>query len=189
MISHLTGTVIAKNDRSVTVDVGGVGYEVYVTAPLLENITLNGERSFFIYTAVREDDLSLYGFVTAEDLKFFKLLIGVSRIGPKSALEILKAGSQRLQKAIVEANVDFLGAIPGVGKKTAERIVLELKNKVQLSDQNGALVSIPPEINNDLIDALMRLGYQRHHVTRVLRTLPAHITQEKEIITFFLKAV
>ena len=98
----------------------------------------------------------------------------------KSALNstIISTDGKVIDKLEI-ANPDEIGQV----------FVLELKNKVQLSDQNGALVSIPPEINNDLIDALMRLGYQRHHVTRVLRTLPAHITQEKEIITFFLKAV
>lgn len=134
MIGRLTGTVLQdEDDFVVVVDVGGVGYDVH--APLGTSAraakTADGKRTFFVHTHVREDILALYGFATAEDRAAFRALLSVSSIGPKSAISILSVlPAGELADAIARQEVKTLTAISGVGKKTAERILLELEGKI-----------------------------------------------------------
>ena len=188
MIAHLSGTIISLQAKSAIVDVNGVGYEIHLTEKTRNGLTVGKNCALFIHTAVREDAIALYGFEHDSELRFFRQLISVSRIGPKSAMEILNCGAAQVQKAILEKNTAFISKIPGVGKKTSERIVLELENKIVPSAETENEI-LPSEISDEIVDAIMRLGFQRHHVKNVLRSLPVDIVSEQDIIKFFLKSV
>ncbi|MBN1905638.1 MAG: Holliday junction branch migration protein RuvA [Deltaproteobacteria bacterium] len=169
MIAHLKGTLLSKATDSVIIDVNGLGYEVFV--PLSTFYTLPDEQgheiSLHIHTHVREDALLLYGFKTILEKRIFRLLISVSGIGPKLGMNILSGiGPDALLTAIAQGDVARLQSIPGVGKKTAERIALELKDKAKLIRPDSA--DMPPTkiasheerlIKDDAISALVNLGY------------------------------
>ena len=168
MIAHLKGFLLSKSTSSVIVDNNGLGYEVFV--PLSTFYTLPDEEgqevSLHIHTHVREDAFILFGFGTILEKKIFRLLISVSGIGPKLAINILSGiGPESLLDAIAQGDVTKLQSIPGVGKKTAERISLELKDKAQSA---RADVDLPPvkissqedkEFRDDALSALINLGY------------------------------
>lgn len=150
----------------------------------------------FIHSNIREDAFDLYGFKTYSDLTFFKTLISVSGIGPKSALEILSNDTNKIKAAILNEDSAYLCKIPGIGQKTAKRLILELKNKIELDDisnlgdhSNLSKSNTPSDPHPDAVDALLRLGYQRHQVTKTLRGMPVEITQAEEVITYFLKNI
>lgn len=167
MIARLRGTVVAKSPASITLEVGGVGYEVHV--PLSTYYQLpSGEVpvSLLIRTYVREDILALYGFLTAEEKALFEMLIGISGIGPKLAIGVLSGLSvSELIPAILRGDVGRLSSVPGIGKKTAERLVVELKDKVRKlsSEEKLAVVMTPLGYDRNLeeaISALINLGYK-----------------------------
>jgi Holliday junction DNA helicase RuvA len=166
MIAHLTGLVLTKTTQSVLIDTGGIGYEVFVPLSTFYTLPEKDEKvSLHIYTYVREDALSLFGFGTKLEKNLFLMLISVSGIGPKLAVNILSGiGPQELLEAIAGGDVVRLQAIPGVGKKTAERIALELKEAaVKITGQE----IIPPPVYegedklifDDAFSALVNLGY------------------------------
>lgn len=160
MIAHLRGKLIEKDTSRVIVDVNGVGYEVYVPLTTFSALPERGaEVSIDIHTHVREDIIALYGFSTRREQTIFEKLMTISGIGPKLAMTILSGGSvEDLVNAIKRGDLARLTAIPGVGKKTAERITLELKDKLQefavtVADRSGVEV--------DVLSALENLGYNR----------------------------
>lgn len=131
MIGYLKGKIISAKPTQIILEVNGVGYLVNISISTFEKISDQNEISLFIHTHVREDALSLYGFYTEAEKEMFELLISISGIGPKVALSILSGISvDELQNAIQTENVSRLVSVPGVGRKTAERVVLELKSKV-----------------------------------------------------------
>jgi Holliday junction DNA helicase RuvA len=131
MIGHLRGKALSTSNNSVIIDVGGVGYSVHIPLPQLLAIQEGDEISFCIHTHVREDAISLYGFKTTLDLALFENLINISGIGPKSALAMLSVHSpQSIADAIEREDIEALSHTPGVGKKTAAKIILELKGKL-----------------------------------------------------------
>ena len=140
MIAFIEGTILAKHERSAVINVNGIGYLVFIPRPLLESINEGGEMQLFIHTNVREDDISLYGFPAQDQWQMFKLLLSVSGVGPKSAMEILSAPLQKIAQAIAKKDGAFLTRIPGIGKKTAERIIIDLEGKVktELMEDDGA---------------------------------------------------
>ena len=166
MIAYLTGLVLTKTAQSVLIDAGGIGYEVFVPFSTFYTLPEKDEKvSLHIYTYVREDALLLFGFGTKLEKNLFLLLISVSGIGPKLAVNILSGiGPQELLEAIAGGDVIRLQAIPGVGKKTAERIALELKEAaVKITGQE---ITPPPvyegedkRIFDDAFSALVNLGY------------------------------
>jgi holliday junction DNA helicase RuvA len=165
VIAFLHGRLLEKHPNRLVVDVQGVGYEVHVP---LSTFYVAGEPgadvSLRIHTHVREDVLALFGFATAIELQLFERLIGISGIGPKLALVVLSGiEPDGLRQAIEQADVARLTAIPGIGKKTAERIVLELKDKLpQTVAETPALESRDATpVRGDLISALLNLGYHR----------------------------
>jgi Holliday junction DNA helicase RuvA len=176
MIAHLTGLLLTKSTRSLVIDAGGIGYEVIV--PLSTFYALPGEEervNLHIYTHVREDVLLLFGFNTRLEKDLFLMLIGVSGIGPKLAVNILSGiGPGELQEAMARGDALRLQSIPGVGKKTAERIVLELKDRAMksLGDREISPVSLMDERHKELLDdalsALTNLGYQAKSARRAL---------------------
>lgn len=167
MIARLRGKLIEKEPARVVVDVNGVGYEVSVPLPTFTSLPANGsEVTVDIYTHVREDVIALYGFSTRQERRVFERLISISGIGPKLAITILSGGSvEGLVGAIRRGDLARLTSIPGVGKKTAERIVVELKDKLQdLSEE-----APKPTVEVDVISALENLGYQRAVIEAAVR--------------------
>jgi holliday junction DNA helicase RuvA len=175
MIAHLSGTLLAKQATSVILDVGGVGYEVTIPVTTFYDLQEPGSPvQLRIYTHVREEALQLFGFRTARERELFTLLISVSGIGPKSGIAMLSGMSaDEIVTAIRTNNLARLTSIPGVGKKTAERLVIELRDKMsalsspaleeQLATGTGAAAAPQTEdaLREDTLSALLNLGYQR----------------------------
>jgi len=167
LIAHLRGRISDKQPNRVVVDVGGVGYDVFVPLSTFYGMGEPGADIVLrIYTHVREDALQLYGFATALEQELFERLIGVSGIGPKVALAVLSGiEPQELIRAIERGDLARLTAIPGVGKKTSERIVLELKDRLPrvsaaaVAASDGDIQAAP--LRDDVISALVNLGYHR----------------------------
>ena len=198
MIAHLKGILLSKSTDSVIIDNNGLGYEVFV--PLSTFYTLPDENeqevSLHIHTHVREDALLLFGFSTIIEKKIFRLLISISGIGPKLAINILSGiGPDSLLEAIAQGDVARLQSIPGVGRKTAERISLELKDKAQSA---RADVNLPPVkissyeekgIRDDALSALVNLGYTSKAAGKAVDkalSVPCEVTLER-IITEALR--
>ncbi|MFA6097955.1 MAG: Holliday junction branch migration protein RuvA [Patescibacteria group bacterium] len=187
MISHLTGKIIAKTARSVVLDVNSVGYEVAVLPILLEKANKGEELSLFTYLCVREDAMDLYGFKTTEEKNFFHDLIGVTGIGPKSAMTVMSLTSLRdLKKAIAHGDASLLTKVSGIGKKTAERIILELKNKVEISLGQGEELGMS-SADSQAIDGLISLGYTAREAREALQQVDKKITEAKDRIKAALK--
>ena len=166
MIAHLRGRILEKQPTRVVVDVGGVGYDVAVPLSTFYGLGEAGaEIALRVHTHVREDALALYGFATTLELDLFNRLIGISGIGPKLALAVLSGIEPAdLVSAIERGDVARLTAIPGVGKKTSERIVLELKDRLPRApvvEAAGAGSPAGAGLRDDLLSALMNLGYHR----------------------------
>ena len=167
MIAFLRGRIIDKHPNRLTVDVHGVGYEVHVPLSTYYDVGEEGaEVSLRVYTHVREDTLQLYGFLSLLEQQVFERLIGISGIGPKLAVAVLSGiGPAELVGAIERSDIARLTAIPGVGRKTAERIVLELRDRLQhLVVVSAAGVAAPApadRLRDDLVSALLNLGYHR----------------------------
>ena len=171
MIGLLEGTITYKDDRSAIVSAGGVGYLVYLPAHALATATLGASATLWTHLAVREDALDLYGFFDREELTYFKLLIGISGIGPRSALAILSlAPPATLRQAILTNNSAYLTKVSGIGKKSAEKIIIELRDKLgALNAEETRLISG----DTDLLDALQSLGYQLRDIRDILQKIPA----------------
>lgn len=132
MIGYLTGTVLKSQENSVLLDVSGVGYKVHVTSGTALGVGMSDKMELFIHTVVREQALDLYGFQTEKELQFFELLLGISGIGPKVGLSILQVAlPETLYTAVVNKDSSILTKVSGIGKKNAEKIILELQNKMQ----------------------------------------------------------
>lgn len=164
MIARLSGTVLEKRGDGAVLDVQGVGYLVHLSLQSLGKLPPEGARAQLrCYTHVREDALQLFGFLTAEEEELFHLLIGVSGVGPRLAQNILSGmPATELATAILHNELGRLTKISGVGKKTAERLVVELKDKIKTSGLAGARPSQPPPVAPDqaLVSALLNLGYR-----------------------------
>jgi Holliday junction DNA helicase RuvA len=168
VIALIRGRLVEKNPNRVIIDVGGVGYDVQVPVSTFYGMTEpGGEIALRIHTHVREDALALYGFATLTELRIFERLIGISGIGPKLALAVLSGIEPAdLVVAVQRGDVVRLTAIPGVGRKTAERIGLELKDRlaavvVEEPVSDEAAVAAPSSMKDDLLSALLNLGYHR----------------------------
>jgi holliday junction DNA helicase RuvA len=167
MIAHLRGKLAQKDPARVIVDVNGVGYEVFVPLTTFTALPDTGsEVSIDVHTHVREDIIALYGFSTRRERRIFEKLMTISGIGPKLAVTILSGGSvEDLVTAIKRSDLPRLTAIPGVGKKTAERIILELKDKLQDFTEGPAR----SPVEGDVLSALENLGYLRAHAEAAMR--------------------
>lgn len=186
MIRYLKGSIQDKEARTIILLVNGVGYQVFVSGSALN--TDEEELALFIHTHVREDALTLFGFRTRNELSFFELLLSVNGIGPKMAMEISNEPLEKIQNAIMGGNLAYLTSISGVGKKLAERMVLELKGKVDAVrlPQSGTLLS-NNEAHPDVFSALEHLGYKRNHIQKVLADIDESIVETEAIIRFFLQ--
>jgi holliday junction DNA helicase RuvA len=174
MIAHLRGKLIARHPNQVIVDAMGVGYEVTISVPTFSELPpAGGEVSLHIHTHVREDQIALYGFLRPEEKHLFEKLISVSGIGPKLAITILSGMPTDDMTAAIRGNdVARLTKIPGIGRKTAERMVLELRDKLPPvgTDQVHAIPSLSAT-QEDVLSALVNLGYQRGMAEKALSSL------------------
>lgn len=167
MIAHLRGSILEKHPNRIVIDVNGVGYDVFVPLSTFYDLGEPGAGiALRIHTHVREDAFVLYGFATLLEVELFERLIGVSGIGPKLALAVLSGiEPQELIRAIERGDLARLTAIPGVGKKTSERIVLELKDRLPRAQVAAAVAGVTasdaPILRDDAVSALVNLGYHR----------------------------
>lgn len=191
MISYLKGTLLRKRDQQVILETSGVGYLVHINASSLERLPEEGkEIEFFIYTAVRDDAIVLYGFEREQELQFFQKLIQVSGVGAKTALAILNHPIDETMNAILTENEAFLSSIPGIGKKLAARIILELKGKLDL-DLPSVLSSKTGKNHafEEAVSALLNLGYQRPKILQFIREQGQDVKSAEELIAGFLRSV
>ena len=187
MISRLTGTVVHSDLKSIVLDVQGVGYKVFVTPDIFTKAKNGSGLTLWTYLAVRENALDLYGFFSMAELNYFELLLTVSGIGPKTAMGILNAASvQSLQTAIQTGDTSHLTKVSGIGKKVAEKIVLELKDKAIEVGENPELKSIMKN-DADALEALKSLGYSPTEAREALKELPKTITKTNDKIKEALK--
>ncbi len=172
MIAHLKGEILIRNEDYIVLDVHGVGFHVRVPASTLEQLGMEGATAeLYTHLHVREDDLSLFGFASQDELALFELLLTVSGIGPKGALGILSAApTVTVRAAIAQGNLDILTGLPGIGKKTAQRLVLELKGKVHADEHELAEIS---PLDQEVIAVLVNLGYSAAEAQRAARSVPA----------------
>ena len=171
MIAHLRGKLLAKHPNQAIVDTAGVGYDVTISVPTFSDLpAVGGEIALHIHTHVREDTIALYGFLRSAEKLLFEKLITVSGIGPKLAITILSGmPADEMVGAIRGNDVARLTRIPGIGKKTAERMVLELRDK--LPEASAAKIAATPPISateEDVLSALVNLGYQRAAAEKAL---------------------
>ncbi len=181
MFAQLTGTLIHKSTEYLIIDVGGVGYQVQV--PLSTYYELGDEGtsvSLRIYTAVRQEAITLYGFLTEDEKTIFTRVIQVSGIGPKMGIGVLSGLSAgEFVDAVIRADVRRISGVPGIGKKTAERIILELKDKIKslsISGDYKGLEAASSPLQEDVISALINLGYQKNRIEKAV----AEIVREKK---------
>lgn len=192
MVAYLHGKIISKSSplkkgSFIIVDVNGVGYQVLVSAKILGTIKLHDLCEIFIYHHVREDAQELYGFLRQEEVDFFKLLISISGIGPKTALGILdKADMKDIQDAVIKESPSSLAHVSGMGQKTAEKIVLGLKGSIQGMLESGRSSSNEPN-DIDVIEALISLGFSSDQSRRAVTQLPKEITESKDKVHQALK--
>ncbi len=172
MIGKLTGTLSDKNPPQVIVDCGGVGYEVQVPMSTFYNLPPDGQRvTLLTHFVVREDAQILYGFATATERAAFRELIKISGVGPRTALSVLSGMSAgELAQAVTLQEAGRLIKVPGIGKKTAERLLLELKGK--LGADMGAPAGGAPDAQSDILQALLALGYSDKEAALAMKALP-----------------
>lgn len=187
MIAHLKGKIEYLKNNYAVVDVSGVGYKVYLSAYTFGHIAGKSEISLFIHTYVREDTLSLYGFLNMEELEMFELLISISGIGPKAATSILSIATPKtIKTAILNEDPSILTKVSGIGKKTAERVILELQNKVadiSTGDKEEATVDV------DAIEALIMMGYTNTEARDALKNIPLDVKDVGQRVKLALKAL
>lgn len=195
MISYIKGSLELKTIDYVVIDVGGIGYKIFMSANSIDRLGETGEVvKVYTYMRVREDDISLYGFCTSEELKLFEQLLGVSGVGAKSALSILSNISpSSFALAIISGDVATLKGLPGIGAKSAQRMILELKDKMKTQD---AIATESAPIYNDIvkndkmrdaIEALQVLGYARKDIDLAVANIDASNMSVEDIIKQGLK--
>lgn len=186
MIAHIRGELTEKFANSVIVDVQGVGYEISLTTPDFESLSLHDEVKLYTYHHVREQSEELFGFTALAGKKLFELLITVQGIGPKAAMSILSLASyEEVRNAIANADSSFISKASGVGKKSAERVIVDLREKVGLPTYYGRkgelkLETAPLE-NDEALEALMALGFQLGDATKALEGVDPNLSVEERI--------
>jgi len=172
VIASLKGIVLSKKPEGIVVEVGGIGYHVFVPLCSLSDIPEPDNTIFlYTYTHVREDALQLFGFLSEEERKLFVTLIGVNGIGPKLALTVLSGMPvQRFAEAVYSEDISLLTTIPGLGKKTAARLILELKGKLPSINIGGMPSSLEDSTAGDAVSALVNLGYKKFLSEKTVET-------------------
>jgi Holliday junction DNA helicase RuvA len=173
MIAHLKGKIAYLRNNYAVVEIGNIGYKVFLSVYTFGKIAGKSEAEFYIHTYVREDTLALYGFLTLEEMEMFELLLSISGIGPKAGMGILSIATPKtIKTAILNEDPSILTKVSGIGKKTAARVILELKNKVadiSTGDKAEATIDV------DAIEALMTMGYTNSEARDALKSVPADL--------------
>lgn len=187
MIAKIKGNVEYLRDSYAVVDVSGIGYKIFLSAYSSGKIAGQKYIDLFIHTYVREDILALYGFFTLEELEMFELLLSISGIGPKAAMGILSiADPKTIQTAILNEDPSILTKVSGVGKKTAERVILELKNKIPDISAGEKREAVA---DNDALDALLAMGYSISEAREALKLVPTDVQDVGERVKRALKSL
>lgn len=190
MISYLIGKVIGKQkDHLVLMTPGGVGYEVNMTPSRILEYKMGEQIELFAYLKVSDSAMVLFGFRSSEDREFFSMLMTVKGVGPKTALHILSLGSvESIESAIGRGDVTYLTAVQGLGKKTAERVVVELKSKMKGPKYKGDDTSAESTVMGEVIDGLVAMGYSRDEAKLVVMNLDATGKTTGQLLKEALKA-
>jgi holliday junction DNA helicase RuvA len=182
MIFSLAGKITRKTDHFFVIEVNGIGYQVFASLKLLNKLKIEEIKKVYTHLHVREDAQELYGFETIEALNFFKELLPVSGIGPRTAQNILSLGELKdIKKAIENGDVAFMRQVKGIGEKTAERIIVDLRGKFEKIFQQHR------EPNRQLINALTKLGYKNFEIREVAKDIPPEMEDIKEQIKLALQ--
>ena len=185
MIAHINGIIVEKFNNSLIVDVHGVGYEIMVPTPDFEDVKLGEERKFYTYHAIRENAEDLYGFSSLAAKKIFELLISVQGVGPKAGMAILSlAEAEEVRNAIANADVAFISKATGVGKKSAERVIVDLRDKVGAPSHYGATkakFASVEEKADEALDALIALGFPLKEATTALEKVDPTLPVEERV--------
>lgn len=184
MIAQLTGSVTRMHMNPLVLDVHDVGYAIFVPQKLLMTAMKDQKLTLYTHTYVREDALQLFGFASPEELTLFDLLLTVSGVGPKTALAVLDRGPDAIRRAIVSSDVEFFMTIPRLGKKNAQKIIIELKSKLG-STSDLDLTQEESGDTKQIIDALMSMGFDRKEAREAIKKLPDGTLETK--IKFALK--
>jgi Holliday junction DNA helicase RuvA len=183
MICYIAGKVIDSGINFISVMAGGIGYKIFVVPEIIENKKINKKISLFIHQHVRENELSLYGFKTSQDLELFEHLLSVSGVGPKGAMNILsRAKAEDINKAIANNNPEIFTVISGVGPKMANRIIIELKNKIIFLGKSSKTLDLP-----EVVEALKELGYHLNEINKVIVKIPDKIKTSQGKVKWALK--
>ena len=186
MIGSINGEVNYKGANFIILEVNGVGYKVFIIPALLAATKTDQELKLFTLTYVREDQITLYGFSTMEELQFFELLLTVSGVGPKSAIGIMSlADISMLKSAIVSEDPSVFTKVSGIGRKTAERVIVELKGKLK-DEVSSAPVA---REHSDVLDALVVLGYSQQEAREALKTVPKDVVDLQTKIKLALRGM
>ncbi len=180
MIATLRGEITQKEEDSLIVEVGGIGIRVHVPATLRERMNVGENVFFYTHFVVREDAMSLYGFETQGDRELYSLLLSVNRVGPKLALAILSSLSiDTVQRAVFNEEYDILNRVPGVGKKTAQRIVLSLQDKLKPTDALEQVAAMS-DADSEVLAALTTLGYSVVEAQTAIQSIPKDAPDDVE---------
>ena len=186
MISYLSGICIYKDEKRVIIDVHGIGYNVFTVNDILMEAEVGSNCTFWTYLAVRENALELFGFKTKSELDFFEMLITISGIGPRGALGIMSITNvETLTRAIATGDTSYLTKVSGIGKKTAEKIVIELRDK--LSARTGTEEEYSLRGESDALEALQSLGYSQREARDALKNVPNSLTDTSARVKEALK--
>lgn len=186
MIGALKGKIFSKSSNSVILFAGDVGYLVFVTNRFLEETPMDATTFLYTHTHVRDDALDLFGFPTSQELSLFKLLLTVSGIGPKTALTIMDRSVSAVTAAVQQSDVDFFTTIPRLGKKNAQKIIIELKQKLgSLTDLD--LSGASSSETKELVDALSSMGFVKNDALAAIKTIPPTLTTLEQKIRYCLK--
>ena len=185
MIAHIFGRLAEKFDNSVIVDVNGVGYELTITTPDFESVNLGDEIKFYTYHSIRENSEELYGFSSLTAKKLFEMLVSVNGVGPKAAISILSlAPPEEVRNAIANADTGFVSKASGVGKKSAERIIVDLRDKVGTPSRYGTATTFSKMEKfekDEALDALIALGFPLKEATVALEKVDINLPTEERI--------
>jgi Holliday junction DNA helicase RuvA len=185
MIAHIRGKITEKFGNSLIIDVAGVGYEITVPTPDFDAVMLDEEKKFFTYHSIRENAEELYGFSSLMAKKLFELLISVQGVGPKAGIAILSlAEPEEVRNAIANADTAFISKASGVGKKSAERVVVDLRDKVGIPSHYGATATkytTAADANDEALDALMALGFSLKEASLALEKVDKSLPTEERI--------
>lgn len=187
MIGFLKGEVFLRADNSIILDVKGVGYKVLAASDVLAKANKGASLELFIYTHVREDNIALFGFLESSDLKLFENLIGISGIGPKTAMAIFSTGARStIVNAIIKGDVDFFTSVPRLGRKNAQKIIIELKNKFG-GDSEIDLLGYDSKDNKEIISGLESFGFSKKEAISAIREIDNKDGSVEEKIRLALK--